>query len=539
MPETLLQRAQRLGIKPANPPKPINALAPVTTGTDSVAPPGETLLQKAQRLGIKPVNPPVQQPQTTPTTVAQPEKSWYERTKEKVQNINKIVPDFLQGQAIGADTTALNLGELGSKAMEAGYNATIGKLTGKKAFSGSNFAEPFKQAIAPINAAQKAGFASEQIGEFFIPMGAVAETAKTAEAATLATKLPKIVRAGMNLAGRAALEGGAAAGVTAAQGGDTQAVKENALLGAGGSVASKALEVIGSKLAPVLKTSAEKGYAQALAPTTKANKEITKRIVPQLIDKKITAFTRGSLMNKFSKSVENSGQAMDKVLETIPKDSPVNLSNVVNDLERAKQNFMVPGANGKMVIVEPQAVQHIEGFQNIIRNIGETNAPYESVRKLRQIWDKSVANSGAYYGKTLAEGSLMDAKKETVNAIRTELAKEFSDMDKANKEFSFWSKAQKVLGDTIERTQSQQKPFRETVKRAAGAVIGASVGGPGGAVVGDVAMSGLSKLVDSTAWKTVGAIQKMKIANLMASGKFKEVINLITKIAEAQNAKNR
>lgn len=68
MPETLLQKAQRLGIKPAGVP-PIGPTMPPVGGittqpnTSPLTPPtqpiaGETLLQKAQRLGIKPATPP-------------------------------------------------------------------------------------------------------------------------------------------------------------------------------------------------------------------------------------------------------------------------------------------------------------------------------------------------------------------------------------------------------------------------------------------------------------------------------------------------
>lgn len=56
MAETLLQKAQRLGIKPAG--TPVASTTPSTT-----SPQGETLAQKAQRLGVKPAGIPVAPPQ--------------------------------------------------------------------------------------------------------------------------------------------------------------------------------------------------------------------------------------------------------------------------------------------------------------------------------------------------------------------------------------------------------------------------------------------------------------------------------------------
>jgi len=486
---------------------------------------------------------PPPQPLTDPAPTAQPEqnKSWLDKAEELHKKFDpaSAVGDMLTGQLKGIADTALSVASSGSNILEKGYNATIGKLTGKRAFQGSKFAEDSRNtpAIQPENTAQKIGFGTEKIGEFLIPSGSVSKGAKAAEAALDASKLPAFLRGAAKVVAGAGLEGAANAGVTAAQGGSAKDVAENAALGAGGVVAGKALGALGKAVENPLKVSAEKSYAQALGATTKENKAIAQTVVPQLIDKKVSAFSRAGLMKKAEKGVEVAGQAIDAELGKIPKNAPVNLANVADDLERTKQSFMVPGANGKMVVADPQAVQHIEGFQNIIKQIGEKDAPYESVRQLRQIWDKSIADAKGFYGKTVTEGSILDAKKAAANSLRSELAKEFPDLAKVNREYSFWSKTQKVLEDTLERTQSQRRPITETIRRTAGAVIGSSVGGGAGAVLGDIAMGGLSKLVDSTAWKTIGAIQKTQIANFLASGKLEEAIKIITKAAAAHNVK--
>ncbi len=472
-----------------------------------------------------------------PADQADQKKGLLEKASDASDSFFHGVIDLAVGAAKGAGTTALNLSEMGSKAMEAGYNATIGKITGRNAFKGAETAAQAKEAIKPTNMAQNVGFGAEQVAEFLIPETAVAKGAKAMEAVTAASKMSKFAKGAANLAGKVGMEAAATGAVTAAQGGGAKEIAENAALGGAGALAGKALGAAGKAMSKPLQESAEKGYAQAMGATTKANKEMTRTIVPELLNKNVSALSRASLLNKFSKKVDIAGKAMDDVLSGIPKDAPVNLNAVVDDLEKAKGAFMVKGANGKMVIADPQAVQHIEGFQNIIKEIGTENAPYESVRSLRQIWDKSVAKAGGYYGKTLAEGTLMDAKREAANALRKELASEFPDMAKVNADFSFWSKAHDVLSATVERTQSQRKPLTETVRRVAGAAIGSAAGGAVGGVVGDAVMGGLSKLVDSTAWKTIGSIKKSQIAKYLANGELEKAANYISKIVASRNTK--
>jgi hypothetical protein len=442
------------------------------------------------------------------------------------------------GEVKGFGSTLLGAAKLGSSALKAGYDATIGKLTGKKAIDTTQSLESVKKSyLTPTNAGQSLGFGAEQVGEFFTPGGAVSKGSKAVELVTGASKLPTVLKGVTKLLSRAAMEGAGQAGVTALQGGSSKDVAQNAALGAGGSIAGNILGSVGKKLSPVLKSSAEKSYSQALGATTKENKAIASKIVPGLIEKGQWALSRDALKSGFEKKIETTGKVMDSVLEGIPKDSPVNLANVVDSLETAKQSFMVPGAGGKMVIADPQAVKHIEGFQSILKDIGTTDAPYESVRKLRQIWDKGVAQSKGFYGKTLTEGSLIDAQKTASDALRGELAKQYPNMDKVNKEYSFWSNANKVLSDTLQRTQSQGRPLTETLRRTAGAVAGTAVGGATGGILGDIAMSGLTKLVDSTAWKTVSALQKNSLAKYLATGDIAKAMDLITKIAASQNKK--
>lgn len=95
--------------------------------------------------------------------------------------VNTGTKDFYLGQLQGAGSTISNMGQLGSKVLQAGYDKTIGALTGKKAIDPTQVNQQIRQDyLTPSSTAGKIGFASEQIGETFIPVGN-ASRAATAE----------------------------------------------------------------------------------------------------------------------------------------------------------------------------------------------------------------------------------------------------------------------------------------------------------------------------------------------------------------------
>lgn len=101
--------------------------------------------------------------------------------------------DFLQGlQDIGvgalkgAGSTALNLSQLGSDALNAGYDATIGRMTGTKGQQTDDFTKGLKQDyLTPEGTAQNVGFYGEQIAENLVPATKVAKVGALSKVASL------------------------------------------------------------------------------------------------------------------------------------------------------------------------------------------------------------------------------------------------------------------------------------------------------------------------------------------------------------------
>lgn len=440
-------------------------------------------------------------------------------------NVLGQVGEAAKGAIKGLGSTIAGIGNIGNK--------LLGPLVGAHDVQGTS--DYVKQLQSTLfkgnNTAQNVGRGAEQLAEFFVPGGAINRAGKAVEGAVGASKLlgslPNIA-GGISLLGKAGLESASMAGVTAAQGGSKKEIAQNAALGAGGQLIGSTLGNFSQLISPAVQSAAEKSMARALGATTKADKVLTAKVVPGLLERGVTGMSRKSLLNSFANSVKNAGDTMSKVLDTIPADSPVNLSSVSAKLDEAKNAYLVAGQGGKMVVADPQAVAHIEGFQKILNQIGTDNAPFASVRKLRQIWDNGVAQAGGYAGKTLSEGSLIEAQKTAANALRTELVKGRPDLEKVNAEFNFWSNAQKVLKDTVERTSSQGTPLTKQLTR----VAGVGVGGLNG-----IALAAIGEIASSTGWRTVTAVMRSRLADSLAKGRPQDVISLITRILGSQRLK--
>lgn len=322
-----------------------------------------------------------------------------------------------------------------------------------------------------------------------------------------------------------------------------QGVKGSSLGSKASEVLNKASEVTnplylpGKALGGVasgLKKSAENSYTDVLAPTTKQNKFATKGVisgrnvtlpngekmhVPGLVDRGIVAGSREGLAERIGQELEGAGKKLSVAEESLPKNAPVKVKPIIDQLEEAKKQFTL-NENGKNVIIDQQAVNHLSDFQAKVQELAANDMiSRESLTQFKRYLQEKVSKSGAYYGKTLSEGSQIDAANEVERAIRRQLDTEFPDLAKINAEYKFWKDAEKVIKDTIERKRGQsgilRKGLSATVGAIAGAPFGGVAGGAGGAYLAKIGMEAFS----SPAWKTVSAITKSRLANALASGK--------------------
>lgn len=285
------------------------------------------------------------------------------------------------------------------------------------------------------------------------------------------------------------------------------------------SKTGKAMQSVGAGIDALIK-SAEKNYETVLGPTTKANKRITQQITRELAEREITANTRQELFEKAGEQIEKYGEQIQEFYKALPENTKVNTSGVLKAIDEYKKKLFVKG-EGKYIVPEVNKAlfKKYQDLQIEIMSMAKNgNAPIEGIRALRQALDKSIAKTTSTFGITGEESIITEARKGVSNILRNELSKQFPDVAVINKEFTFWSRVQQVLGDTIERKTGQGTPLGEKVMTAAGAAGGFNSGGVGHAIGYALTMKWLSEAVRSTAWQTTSASLKMKIAKALSEG---------------------
>lgn len=337
-----------------------------------------------------------------------------------------------------------------------------------------------------------------------------------------------------------------------------QAAKLPALSRAG-SALSKAAEISNplllpakglNKLVPTLQKSAEKSYTDILAPTGKGDKFRTKGIVegrsktlssgeqiriPGLRERGIVAGSREGLLQKVQTQKGATGQALKQAEKKLPATDRLDVQPILDDIEKAKAKFVIQGESGP-VVADPAAIQNLDDFAKTVSDLtAEGQVSPQSLTQLKRLWQEKVNKSGAYIGKTLAEGSKVDMLSEAENAIRRQLDNKYPDIAKINAEYSFWKNAETVLQNTIQRKTGQTGLLRKGLAYGTGALVGTPLGV--GGVAGGALLTNLAvELFSSPAWKSVSAIMKNRLANLIARGKVEQAAELMRKLLPVTQA---
>jgi hypothetical protein len=396
--------------------------------------------------------------------------------------------------------------------------------------------------VSPEGPMQKIGYGAEQLGEFFAPGGLVSKGAKALGAATAGMKFAPL----LNVGARAGLDALSAAGVAGAQsGGDPNAMGTAALTAGGTSAALGGLAAGAAKVAPALKSSAQQTYAKVLGPTTKENKLLTqKSVAPGLIDRGVTAMTRRGLQGKIASAVDDFGQQVGDAIDQLPPDASLPYNRVMSAIDSAGQKqFTVPSPNGA-ITPSPDAaagLQHLDQLKNAVtagRTIDSNgNAVVDSrfLRELRQTWDGIVSQSKGFTTNDLVNNAKLAAYRSAAGAVREEFASEYPDINRINKEYSFWRKAQQVIDATVSRTQSQATPLTRQLVRTGMASAGLATGGIAHAALNYAEADAIMAAIHSPAWRTTSAVVKDRLANALLSGDTGAITSIAAQIRAANS----
>lgn len=317
----------------------------------------------------------------------------------------------------------------------------------------------------------------------------------------------------------AVVQGAKAGGIAAAQG------KDPTLPAAFGAAGPIAAPLVGKAVRAILPAGTRQ-YAQALGPTTVENKRLTEKLVPELISRRVHG-SRESLGKLAGEQIETSGAALEEALKGVPKGKAVDVAAVMDHLHKLKKQYIVPGKDqGSSNIVNQAAYDNLGELQNMVAS---TQPTFDSVRQLRKILDDMVVSGDRTFGRTVAEGSKLDATREAANAIRRELAKAAPNVALVNKEYSFWKNVDRVLSATKQRTASQSQGLGQQITEAVAtpAAVAAVATGQLGTASGIAIPVLLRKVIQSPAWRTFSAVQKDRLAQAIASRDAQEVGRLL------------
>lgn len=287
-----------------------------------------------------------------------------------------------------------------------------------------------------------------------------------------------------------------------------------AVLGGAGSGLIKGLGIGEKSIA----NSATEDIEKVLSPTTKANKAITQKIAPELAKKGIIASSREGLLEKYQGNMQQAGEALEAGYQKLPDEAKFEVTNLLGNLNKKIDELHI---NGVVPSASQDKVNALTKMTQDLANIGLTDSPdgqqvfssVDNVRKLRKILDDTVSNKN--FAISDLDNANKMARKELANSIREEFAKQYPDIAKLNRDFSFWAKASGVLEDAISRKTGQTGIVRKGLAAGIGAVGGLSQGHP---FLGAATTKLFSDFLESPAFHTASASIKSKIASMIESG---------------------
>lgn len=354
-------------------------------------------------------------PVTQAAPVQQPEAGPVKKTFSAVGN-------FFKGAAKGAASTVSNVGTMGQNALDRVAKPITEAVTGKpfqknmtlnQAFDGTSI-------IKPTNTAQKVGFATEQIGEFFLPQTGVSKGVKIVEGS--ANALPKLLQGATKLAGRVGLEAASTAGVSKAQGASEEEVRNNAIMGG-------AVPIVGSvlnKAGKVLNAASKKIEFSQIKPTAKDISDGFK------VDNVFKYNLGGSLQETAEKTHSRITGLADQLKQAIgASNAKLNLSTILDDVQKdlggAKsatfgQNTKLQNAinflREEIGVVAKDGVVDLADAQQVKRSVGKLGAWQFGVKDPDATALETVANK-MYTKLRLA---IEKAAPDDVAAINKELS---------------------------------------------------------------------------------------------------------------------
>jgi len=397
----------------------------------------------------------------------------------------------------------------------------------------------------PESMAGKLGYGGEKMAEFFVPAGAVGRAGQAVEAATAGMR----GAGALNLAARAGLEGAAAGGVAGVQtGGNVEAMKDAALMGAGTTAALGAAAAGAPAYAGRLTRKAEELYGKVLNPAQRPLKAISRtQTIPGLLERRVTGRNLQGILDRTQDEVAHWGQAVEDAWATIPQNTPIEIAPLMQAIDAYAAPAAIRGTN-----LGPAAdtmVHHADRWRQVLTDLAHPNPQTGALeitvgdlRNTREFADMIAAQGGAFLGgRPIAEQSLTHIYETIGNAARNQINPRFPQVEQANQQYNFWRNAERVVDETMQRKVGQEggliKTIGNTIGATTGGAIGSQIGGTAGTIAGTVIGTKIADMLQnamkSPAWRTANAVTKQRLADALANGNIGAVEFYLRKILGA------
>lgn len=286
-----------------------------------------------------------------------------------------------------------------------------------------------------------------------------------------------------------------------------------------------------------LQRAAESQIGRVLAPAGRFNKQTVQKIAPEILRRRLVALSDDELLQQAQKGKTEALEAMNTTYANLPAAAKVDTAPIFLSITKAKNGLVTDSG---IVIKAKQAQFDVlddleKELAEIVRRGGKEIG---NIREYRQQLDDVISDAGKGFNFDARDKATLKAQKILANSIRSEIAKQFPDVAKVNKDFTFWSRLIDILEAKAER-KTGQTGFTKTLGTITGGAVGSAGGGVSGAITGAIIIRTLIDFMQSTAWNSFSAVQKSRLSDLISKGKFNEALQLLEKAGAPIRATSR
>jgi len=350
----------------------------------------------------------------------------------------------------------------------------------------------------------------------------------------------------------------------------SEAMAEQLKQGAAGAVSegvlSPVISTVFRAVAPLIKRSAARGIRAVMDPTGAQAEGEAIRASEKILERGgYVSPTRSSLERKAESEIERLSPQTGLIAaeEALIKNQNIALRPIItglNDLKRALHMPPVPTVAGGTQTTKLYADAQIKAIDEVIGHIqaNSMNGTFipgrtisrESLRLVRQVLDDTIKDAFAVSargeaGSLVELGRITKTQKNMSNVLRTVLNRDAPDIAELNAEFSLWKSVKDAMSPTSLRAEFPKEEsiwtrmwhtrYAMWLAGAGAAGGGYHVGGGIGAATAVGALVAVNQLMKSTAWRTVSAAAKSRIADGLARGSYEETAMFVSRLMISGN----